>query len=219
MRIAFCGAGGTGKGTISRALVNRLADSFRPHVLLESPNEMITKSIAPNSKNYRDLLPLEYVVKQYAILHAQIWQETQAGNFFVSERSVIDYAAYFDEMWPKKHGLDISAIHLGQRYQAIIKEHLLEHPYDIVFSMIPDFVPADAEENSWKERSEEARKKTSRFLSEYIYRLYSSPEIKTHFFCLFGDANKRIHDAMSIINNFASGKYENREKAGNATVA
>ena len=197
MRIAFTGAGGTGKGTVSEMLCEKLEDMLQPHALLKSPNEAITKMIVPGCKDYKDMNKLAYLAKQFGILSAQIWQEDM-HTAFVAERSVLDYLCYLGPGWAEESGLGQDAISLCQNYQGLIIERLMRKPYDYVFYMAPDFHPADIEKNAWKERTEAARHATDFNIRNDIARL-EEMKCPTKFVELKGAPDERLDRIVQVI--------------------
>lgn len=199
MRIAMAGAGGTGKGTLARSLCNKLNDNMRPHVFLPSPNEVITKWIEPASANFKDMKPENYILKQYAILTANMWQQKYSQDF-IAERSLIDYAGYMDESLVD--ALPDSLKDRPARYQKLIWNTLIEYPYDIVFECIPDFEPDDIAENQWKERNTSDRIATSVKIRNYIEKLVAAG-CSTKFVRIEGTREERLAKAMAAINSLA----------------
>lgn len=197
MRIAFCGAGGTGKGTLSIELANAFTQASEcNHTLLLSHNKYITQLMFPEASNYKDMSPYEYVIKQFAITVAQMDQELMAGNF-ISERSVIDYLAYLDEEWLstlQNYMIDTAII---AKYQKMIYSYLESHPYDYVFYMKPDFDPDDKEDNKWKERDRDSQFKTDKKLRAL---LESDKLSYLNVVELTGIPSERLYKALDTVN-------------------
>ena len=95
-KIAFSGAGGTGKGTILSIVQKEF-----PHIIpIKSPMESLTKCYLGDRKNYLDGSEEELKTKRWMGLGAQFWAErnlNEAGRSFISERSCLDYLAYWNQ--------------------------------------------------------------------------------------------------------------------------
>ena len=147
-RIAFSGAGGTGKGTV----LSMVKQEF-PHIVsISSPMESLTKCYLGERKNYLDGSEDELRTKQWMGLGAQFWAEKTldaAGKSFISERSCLDYLAYWNQQ-----------LEYDEAYHSFAIEGCFN--YDIVFYFPCDFENTEEEimVHAWKERNQDKRKKT-----------------------------------------------------------
>ena len=168
LRIALCGAGGVGKGTLAKRLIQELDANFLPSTI-----EDIGRQMYPKTGNYTEIADRRSF--QYAILMAQIEGEKLFAGLdrsFVAERSVLDYLPYAGRVF----GADSE----GYRdYERIVREHLATNPYDLLVFVPLEFKPtaADLKQNSWKERDPQSQKDTDAFLAEFIAAL--PQELKT----------------------------------------
>lgn len=186
MKIAFSGAGGTGKGTLASDIS---LDYDIP--IIRSPVQDIGKMMFPDTKNYIEIPTNKKWNFQYAVVLTQIFLEKHLAATdlaYVSERSVFDYIAYAETKDEKTY----------QDYKNMILRAYKENPYDIIF-YIPynDFVPQDKEDSSWKERNEESRRLTDNFLRRILNEVDDS-EIVT----LTGSIKQReerIHREIQIL--------------------
>lgn len=151
-RIAFSGAGGTGKGTI----LSMVKQEF-PHIVpISSPMESLTKRYLGERKNYLDGSEDELRTKQWMGLGAQFWTEKTldvAGKSFISERSCLDYLAYWNQQ-----------LEYDEAYHSFTIEGCFN--YDIVFYFPCDFENTEEEiaAHTWKERNQDKRKKTDEIM-------------------------------------------------------
>lgn len=160
LKIAFSGAGGTGKGTLgpllSQTVENRLGiKSF----FIPSSVQYVGNNLFPEAKNYKDFSTKERLSYQYAILGGQIALEGHLNfryDISIYERSIFDYLAYADEL-PKEYRKSAMSAYVSDPYDII-----LFFPYD-------DFTPQDIKKSSWKERDQESRKKTDAFLRRFLF--------------------------------------------------
>lgn len=188
MKIAFSGAGGTGKGTLASDIS---LDYDIP--IIRSPVQDIGKMMFPDTKNYIEIPTNKKWNFQYAVVLTQIFLEKHLAATdlaYVSERSVFDYIAYAETKDEKTY----------QDYKNMILRAYKENPYDIIF-YIPynDFVPQDKEDSSWKERNEESRRLTDNFLRRILNEVDDS-EIVT----LTGSIKQReekIHREIQMLLN------------------
>lgn len=188
MKIAFSGAGGTGKGTLASDIS---LDYDIP--IIRSPVQDIGKMMFPDTKNYIEIPTNKKWNFQYAVVLTQIFLEKHLAATdlaYVSERSIFDYIAYAETKDEKTY----------QDYKNMILRAYKENPYDIIF-YIPynDFVPQDKEDSSWKERNEESRRLTDNFLRRILNEVDDS-EIVT----LTGSIKQReekIHREIQMLLN------------------
>lgn len=153
MKIAFSGAGGTGKGTLATDIS---LDYDIP--VIRSPVQDVGKMMFPDVKNYIEILSDKKWNFQYAAVLTQIFLEKRLAVTdlaYVSERSLFDYIVYAETKNRKMY----------QDYKDMILRAYKENPYDIIF-YIPynDFIPRDKEDASWKERDENSRRLTDNFI-------------------------------------------------------
>nr|DAK26653.1 MAG TPA: AAA domain protein [Caudoviricetes sp.] len=178
MKIAFAGAGGTGKGT----LVNIISTDYEIPVI-RSPVQDVGKMIFPDAKNYIDILNYDAVNRwafQYSIVMSQIFLEKRLALTdlaYVSERSLFDYLAYASPASEE-------SLHKHEnrylKYEEMILRAYKENPYDIIF-YIPydDFKPDDKETAAWKERDEESRKATDVIIRKALNCFADDSEVVT----------------------------------------
>lgn len=149
MRIAFAGAGGTGKGTLGKILTDHYHIPFINSFISDIGKMM-------SMKNYMDVeSEQDALVYQYSILFGQIAQEhavQQITDVYISERSVYDYIPYYLEK-----GLS------DDKYLDIIHKWGNEN-YDLIVFLPVCFTPSDKNTNTWRERDDEKRQRTSNII-------------------------------------------------------
>lgn len=154
--LALCGAGGTGKGTLSKII----AEEYKIH-FLPSRIQDIGMLYFPKTKNYKEIAQsiTDKIAFQYAIVTAQVEKELllrENGFSYVTERTLIDYYAYMSkfeqdnkDILTKEHKQSI------QNYYAYIIRSFDELPYKHIFYLpFNDFknTQADLSLNRWKDR-------------------------------------------------------------------
>lgn len=151
MKIALCGAGGTGKGSLIRAFRN--SREFPDYIQINSPNERIAKTMFPYLEKYSALDSGDKKAYQYAILSALM---TLEWNFdednTIQERSVFDYIPYAiandpDSRWSEDYT------------QMIVKYVKKHHPYNLLVYVPVEFDPSN-DDAPFKERDYNKCKKT-----------------------------------------------------------
>lgn len=166
MSIAFCGAGGTGKGALMEEVMKYVL-SLHP---LPSRFQTIARKICPGAKSYQDMSIEDHILVQYSTVTAQMAQEQlcyQKGWDFLAERSVLDFLPYMYGALRKAYGTDTARISLiYDRYQNYVLDYLRNHPYPILVYFPVEFIPKD--DNPWKERNPENQKKTDQFLQHIL---------------------------------------------------
>ena len=221
VRIAFSGAGGTGKGTLARYVTKHInREKGFNFTLIESRNEPITELLCPDSENYKDMPPAIYDVKQFAILGGQIAQEEAAGDDFISERSIFDYLAYFskdiDELMKLSKDEMSRRLLYVDTYREMVARAAERRPYDIIFMTPADFIPDDSEENIWKERDEAERAETERKIAR-ILELVVCHE-STSVVCLTGSFSEKTERAMEEIRKVSKEKESPRKRRDKRSV-
>lgn len=165
MNIALCGAGGTGKGTLAENLVIVYDNLFGLYIpIIRSPAQDIAKTLYPESENFSDIVKDKRLMFQYCGLFSQMYMEKNLfynDMDYICERSIFDYLAYFNI------GLDDKLEY--EKYKSIIKYHYEEYPYDYLYFLGLDFIPADKEKNKWKERDQQSREERNKILREIIF--------------------------------------------------
>lgn len=178
MKIAFAGAGGTGKGT----LANIISLDYKIPVI-PSPVQDVGRIIFPDAKNYVDILTYDTIdrwIFQYSAVMSQIFLEKRLTLFYlacVSERSLFDYLAYATPAGEESlHEYENRYL----KYEEMILRAYKENPYDIIF-YIPydDFKPDDKETATWKERNEESRKATDSIIRKVLNCFADDSEVVT----------------------------------------
>lgn len=182
-RIAFTGAGGTGKGTILSLVRKQM-----PHIIpISSPMESLTKRYLGERKNYLDGNEAELRTKQWMGLSAQYWTERTLDNAeksFISERSCMDYLSYWNQQLP-----------FDEAYRSLAIEGC--YNYDIVFYFPCDFKNTQEEiaAHTWKERDFEKRKKTDETISS-LWKEFQEKENRSgfiQFIKLFGSEHNKAN--------------------------
>lgn len=151
IKIALAGAGGTGKGTLGVKLAKELNRVFIASHIFDTGKML-------NMEDYMDK-PDKYLAYQYAIMFGQIYQERAlqiAGVDYIAERSVYDYIPYFLEKGLEDMGYIQTILKWGAS------------AYDLIIFLEPEFTPPDKVENSWKEREDKNRLKTSETIKEWL---------------------------------------------------
>jgi len=188
-RIAFSGAGGTGKGTV----LSMVKQEF-PHIVsISSPMESLTKCYLGERKNYLDGSEDELRTKQWMGLGAQFWAEKTldaAGKSFISERSCLDYLAYWNQQ-----------LEYDEAYHSFAIEGCFN--YDIVFYFPCDFENTEKEKNehSWKERDSKKRKKTDKIMTA-LWKKFQEKENRSgsiQLIKLFGNEHDKANVVMQEI--------------------
>jgi adenylate kinase family enzyme len=199
LKIALCGAGGSGKGTLAREISRKFG--FQ---LLPSPNQDVGLLLQPEKSNYKDIQTQsteeERNLYQHCILFPQIINELNASRHtalgYVSERSVFDYLAY-DYKYARENG-NTEAF---DNYEQLVLRAYHQNPYDVIFFLSSnDFEPQDKEAGKWKERDPEDRKWTNNWL--YYYLVNSGNVDKSHVCALCGTVDERLEHASQVIRSF-----------------
>lgn len=168
MNIALCGAGGTGKGTLAQGLVTAYNNVYGTHIsIINSPVQDVAKMMYPYSENFSDITEENRFMFQYYSILPQMFMERSFWYNdldYICERSVFDYLAYFNV------GVESDIIKEGySSYKRKVKGHYEEYPYDYVCFLGLDFIPADKEENKWKERDHKSREERDKILRKIIF--------------------------------------------------
>lgn len=191
MRIAFSGAGGTGKGSVANAITRNFAIKFLPSTIQDSGLLLF-----PDTKNYREIreMPsLDRWIYQYSILMSQIQAERLAADSvigYVSERSLFDFAAYVRDA-PKEE---------YSKYLAFLLRAYERNPYDTIF-YVPtgSFDPSDKNTTGkWKERDEKERRETDSYLRDVLKKYATRSKIVI----LRGDFEERKSIAIREIDEW-----------------
>lgn len=138
MKVGICGTHCSGKTT----LAHDLADAYGLPVV-----ERVADAFPRENRASLDT--------QFAILDAQIAAEVAAGADFVSDRTVMDNAAYIS--WHARQQLPVvrappgnvvlgcceSAFTTAWHGQSIAVKHMLDHPYDLVVFVNEFWPPED----------------------------------------------------------------------------
>lgn len=212
MQIAFCGAGGTGKGTLLKYLQCRLGN--KNYEILPSPVSLMGRKIAPESKDYADMSKARKVLMQYSALLSEINAEFVAiQNYqnFIAERSLIDFLPYMQDFlstckektWPYDYAF----------YEHIVKDQLINMPYDILFYVPIEFLPSkeDLKENSWKERDEKKRKATDKEIQKHLAWIREHVP-HTEIVKVTGSLKKRMDIVDKAIDDAIWGRVSKKEK-------
>lgn len=158
LKIALCGAGGTGKGTLAKRFAREVSNKCALN-LLESQNEHIAKIMFPGLSKYNQVMNKDKKAYQYAILSAQISQEKEDISF-ISERSVLDYIPYaYNNDSNHDWCLD---------YEKMIYMYLNEHPYDYLVYVPLEFSCGEHSGNEFKERDFKSQQKTDEAIKDII---------------------------------------------------
>ena len=175
MKIALTGAGGTGKGTLGKALAETLQVPFLPSGIKE------TGSFFFGMESYKDISKEKEEVFQYTILANQIGQERAAGLIscsYVAERSTLDYILYYVQRGLTDKNYIDKAIEWATNYDLIL------------YTPADDFVPADKGTNSWRQRDLDERIETDRILKSYL-------QMFDNVVTITGDPEKRLTEAFN----------------------
>lgn len=157
LKIAFAGAGGTGKSSIAQAIRDYYISSGCKINYLPSRISDIGKQMGLN--HYNAFHPNQCSF-QWSILFAQIAKEqalSENGYGFVTDRCSLDYIANAIQKIEEKK-LNSS---LMSYYFQIAREHA--RTYDLIVFIPVEFenTESDKKTNSWKERDNEKRKRTN----------------------------------------------------------
>lgn len=187
MRIGLCGAGGTGKGTSAKQIETLYAID-----IINSPVEHIGKLFVPDSMSFNDITGKVRRDFQYAGVSAQIqseWFLSQRGISYVSERSVFDFLAYYQESAEEPGGY--------KAYEEYVIRAYNSNPYDVLFYCCNDFVPSETGAE-WKERDEQSRNATDAFLRSKLFeeKIYNGDIIE-----LKGSVDDRCTIIRSVLDD------------------
>lgn len=166
IRIALCGAGGAGKGTLAKEFAKKVNEALCPMDIIFSQNEYIAKTMFPGLKKFSEVKEQDKKAYQYAILSAQIAQEKIFSSMhddfacFISERSVIDYIPYAIKNDTKKEWC--------LNYQKLIFEYLKTKPYDYLIYVPLEFSCGEKPGEEFKERDVESQKDTDARIRDII---------------------------------------------------
>lgn len=166
IRIALCGAGGTGKGTLVKEFSKQVNEALCSMDIIFSQNEYIAKIMFPGLKKFSEVEEQDKKAYQYAILSAQIAQEKIFSSMhddftrFISERSVIDYIPYAIKNDTKKEWY--------LNYQKLIFEYLKTKPYDHLVYVPLEFSCGKKPGEEFKERDIESQKDTDARIRDTI---------------------------------------------------
>lgn len=182
-RIAFSGAGGTGKGTV----LSYVKQEFPDIIPINSPMEKLTKFYLGERENYLDGNEDELRTKQWLGLSSQYWTEQtleDAGNSFISERSCLDYLAYWNQQ-----------LSSCDKYKSLSIDGCFH--YDIVFYFPCDFENSSEEiaAQAWKERDFENKKKTDEVIRA-LWKEFREKEDRVgiiQFIELFGSVENKTN--------------------------
>ena len=199
MVIGLCGAGGTGKGTLMKALQEH---GGYPFFVLPSPVEETGKRIAPDSKSYSDMLNSQKVILQYSALIAQMHSErvaTMNGQHSISERSVLDFLPYMQEFLESCPAKDTTWLYEYGFYERMVKQYLSNGIYDVLIYVPIEFEPSaqDLKTNSWKEREGKRRRQTDRKIQELLKWVEENTQIKIVRVC--GSVSERLKQVQEVI--------------------
>lgn len=161
-KIALCGAGGTGKGTLMKTFF----EMYKPENILPipSPVKPISNLLDPYAMDFKDFTRENKVLMQYCTLASEMNAERiidNSGFGFVAERSVIDFLPYFAKLGFKGERM--------RAYAGFVARYLRKNPYDLIVRTKIEFEPDDTKEHSWKERDAEDRKETEHYLNKWFY--------------------------------------------------
>ena len=157
LKIAFAGAGGTGKSTIAQALRDYYVSRECKINYLPSQISNIGKQMGLN--HYNAFHPNQCAF-QWSILFAQIEKERALfdnGYGYITDRCSLDYIANAIQKIEEKK-LNGS---LMSYYFQIAREHA--KMYDLIVFIPVEFenTESDKKLNNWKERDNEKRKRTN----------------------------------------------------------
>lgn len=192
LKIALCGAGGTGKGTLAKRFAREVSNKCQLH-LLESQNEHIAKIMFPGLSKYNQVMNKDKKAYQYAILSAQISQEKEDISF-ISERSVLDYIPYaYNNDSNHDWCLD---------YEKMIYMYLNEHPYDYLVYVPLEFSCGEHSGSGFKERDFKSQQKTDEAIkdiinSDAIRRI--SLNTRMQIMTVSGSPQRRVEQMMARI--------------------
>lgn len=160
-KIALCGAGGTGKGTLMKTFF----EMYKPENILPipSPVKPISNLLDPYAMDFKDFTRENKVLMQYCTLASEMNAERiidNSGFGFVAERSVIDFLPYFAKLGFKGERM--------RAYAGFVARYLRKNPYDLIVRLHIEFEPNDKKKSSWKERDPEDRKDTEQYLNQWF---------------------------------------------------
>lgn len=160
-KIALCGAGGTGKGTLMKTFF----EMYKPENILPipSPVKPISNLLDPYAMDFKDFTRENKVLMQYCTLASEMNAERiidNSGFGFVAERSVIDFLPYFAKLGFKGERM--------RAYAGFVARYLRKNPYDLIVRTKIEFEPDDTKEHSWKERDAEDRQETEQYLDQWF---------------------------------------------------
>lgn len=189
LKIAFAGAGGTGKSTIAQAIRDYYISSGFKMNYLPSHITEIGKQMGLN--HYNAFHPNQCAF-QWSILFAQIEKEqalSKNGYGFVTDRCSLDYIANaIQKIEDKKLNSNLMSY-----YFQIARDHA--KTYDLIVFVPVEFENTDADKklNSWKERDNIKRKRTN----DIIYGELVKNDIP--YLRISGSVNNRVQQIQECL--------------------
>lgn len=174
MRIGICGTHCAGKTTLAKFIAER--DGY----------ELIADVAG-------DFINREQGSVQLDIAKAQMVRERLAGDNFVSDRTVFDNIAYQYEIDPSLY------MNLSAEY----KEHLMEHPYDLIVFVDEYFPIEDAPHRS---NSEVQQKWIYNFLRDNLSQFTLGYQIP--YCVVFGPTEQRYEMICDFLHTTLKYTYE-----------
>lgn len=170
VRVGLTGAGGTGKGSlVSNFMMNHgQARGFAP---VRSPIQFVKGFVSPYSISYDAIMKDYKMLLQYGGLFGEMNAERVVDGCqtnCIAERSVIDFLPYFKQAFPPNES--IGEIYTAEYYERLIHKFLQDLPYDILVYVPIEFENSDddKQQNYWKERDPEKRKKTDECILDQL---------------------------------------------------
>lgn len=182
MKIAFCGASGTGKTTLATALSNKL------HLPLLTNRARSIAELLHITDLY-NINPTKRALYQHAIILSQIEQELRVNDCgFVSDRSVVDILMYW--MLDNSENYPL----LTKNYWNLIFFYKKYHPYDLLIYLPIEF---EAENDGFRYTGKHLIAEDE-FIKNFIAQY--GRDIAKQIISVSGDLGKRLAQIEVYIN-------------------
>lgn len=189
LKIAFAGAGGTGKSTLAQAFRDYYTSLEYKVNYLPSHISDIGKQMGLSHYNSYHINQCAF---QWSVLFAQIAKEqafVENGYGFVTDRCSLDYIANSIQKLEEKKLSNRSMSY----YFQVAREHAKTYDLIVFIPVEFDNTESDKKNNSWKERDNEKRKRTN----DIIYGELVKSDIP--YLSISGSVNNRMQQIQEYL--------------------
>ena len=189
LKIAFAGAGGTGKSTLAQALRDYYTSLEYKVNYLPSHISDIGKQMGLSHYNSYHVNQCAF---QWSVLFAQIAKEqafVKNGYGFITDRCSLDYIANSIQKLEEKKLSNGSMSY----YFQVAREHAKTYDLIVFIPVEFDNTESDKKINSWKERDNEKRKRTN----DIIYGELVKSDIP--YLSISGSVNNRMQQIQEYL--------------------